>query len=58
MLIAIPLTKFLGPFKSETEFNTTIADTYVARSKGQVGPYIRGMLDAHRHGTVFTHGDL
>ncbi|KAJ8111343.1 hypothetical protein OPT61_g6038 [Boeremia exigua] len=47
-----------GPFKSVKEFNTTIADTFVAKSKSQVGPYIRGMLDAHKHKIVFTHGDL
>lgn len=28
------------------------------KAKSQVGPYIRGMLDAHKHGIVFTHGDL
>ncbi|RDI83055.1 hypothetical protein Vi05172_g6958 [Venturia inaequalis] len=47
-----------GPFKSEADFNATIADTFVAKSKGQVGAYIRGMIDAHKHGIVFTHGDL
>jgi serine/threonine protein kinase len=57
-MMAMSLTSFLGPFKSEGDFNTTIADTFVANSKGQVGPYIHGMLDAHKHGTVFTHGDL
>jgi aminoglycoside phosphotransferase len=52
------LTRSLGPCTSEAGFNATIADTFVAKSKGQVGPYIRGMLDAHKHGIVFTHGDL
>ncbi|KNG47858.1 phosphotransferase enzyme family protein [Stemphylium lycopersici] len=47
-----------GPFKSQAELNTTIANAYIAKSKGQAGPYIRGMLDAHKHGIVFTHGDL
>ncbi|KAF2433942.1 phosphotransferase enzyme family protein [Tothia fuscella] len=47
-----------GPFKSEQDFNATVADTFVAKSKTQVGPYIRGMLDAHKHEIVFTHGDL
>ncbi|KAF1983629.1 hypothetical protein K402DRAFT_448038 [Aulographum hederae CBS 113979] len=51
-------TNCRGPFKSEEGFNATISDTFVAKSKGQVGPYIRGMLDAHKHGIVFTHGDL
>lgn len=52
------LSRSLGPFKSEADFNTTIANAFVAGSKGQIGPYIRGMLDAHKHGIVFTHGDL
>jgi len=30
----------------------------VSKSKGHVGPYIRGMLNAHKHGIVFTHGDF
>ncbi|KAH7345871.1 phosphotransferase enzyme family protein [Pyrenochaeta sp. MPI-SDFR-AT-0127] len=47
-----------GPFNSEGDFNATIAETYAAKSKGQVGPYIRGMLNAHKHGIVFTHGDF
>ncbi|KAF2867837.1 phosphotransferase enzyme family protein [Massariosphaeria phaeospora] len=47
-----------GPFKSEGDFNATIVDTFVAKSKGQIGPYIRGMVDAYKHGIVFTHGDL
>ncbi|KAF2280389.1 phosphotransferase enzyme family protein [Westerdykella ornata] len=47
-----------GPFNSEEDFNATIADTFVAKSKGHVGPYIRGMLDSHKHSIVFTHGDL
>lgn len=55
---SISLTGFLGPFKSQAELNTTIANAYIAKSKGQAGPYIRGMLDAHKHGIVFTHGDL
>lgn len=52
------LTIIQGPFSSEEEFNTTIADTYVEKSKGQVGPYIRGMLNSRKHDIVFTHGDL
>jgi hypothetical protein len=52
------LSRSLGPFTNEAGFNATMADTFVAKSKGQVGPYIRGMLDAHKHGIVFTHGDL
>lgn len=47
-----------GPFNSEEDFNTTIADTFVAKSKGHVGPYIRSMLNSHKHSIVFTHGDL
>jgi serine/threonine protein kinase len=57
-LIAMSLTSSSGPFKSEEDFNATIADTFIAKSKGQVGPYIRGMVNAHKHGIVFTHGDL
>jgi serine/threonine protein kinase len=56
--ITMPLTRTLGPFKSEGDFNATIVDTFVAKSKGQIGQYIRGMVDAHKHGIVFTHGDL
>lgn len=52
------LTRAIGPFKIEKDFNATIADAFVAKSKGQVGPFIRGMLDAHKHGIVYTHGDL
>ncbi|OCK78719.1 phosphotransferase enzyme family protein [Lepidopterella palustris CBS 459.81] len=47
-----------GPFNSEKEFNATIVDTFIAKSKGHVSPYVRGMLNAHQHGIVFTHGDL
>ncbi|KAF1846479.1 phosphotransferase enzyme family protein [Cucurbitaria berberidis CBS 394.84] len=47
-----------GPFRSVEDFNATIAETFVAKSKGHVGPYIRGMLNSHKHGIVFTHGDL
>jgi len=47
-----------GPFKNQDEFNATLADTYSSKSKGKVGPYIRGMLNARKHGIVFTHGDL
>lgn len=47
-----------GPFASEEDFNATIADAFVAKSKGQVGPYIRGMMESCKHGIVFTHGDL
>jgi aminoglycoside phosphotransferase len=54
----VSLTKSPGPFTSEADFNTTLVDTFVAKSKGQVGPYIRGMVDAHRHDIVFTHGDF
>ena len=57
-LIAIFLTRSLGPFKSEEDFNTTLAKTYIAKSKGQVGPYIRDMLNTHKHSIIFTHGDL
>ncbi|KAI4945583.1 hypothetical protein J4E91_007926 [Alternaria rosae] len=52
------LTRHPGPFKGIEDFNNTIVDTYIAKSKGQVGPYIRGMVNAHKHGIVFTHGDL
>lgn len=24
----------------------------------QIGPYIRGMIDAHKNGIIFAHGDL
>ncbi|KAF1921186.1 phosphotransferase enzyme family protein [Ampelomyces quisqualis] len=47
-----------GPFESEADFNATIVNTFVANAKSQIGPYIRGMVDAHKHGIVFTHGDL
>ncbi|OAL45920.1 phosphotransferase enzyme family protein [Pyrenochaeta sp. DS3sAY3a] len=47
-----------GPFKSEADFNATIIDTFIAKSKGQVGPFVRGMVNAHEHEIVFTHGDL
>lgn len=57
-LIAISLTTSPGPFKSEADFNATIVNTFVAKSKGQVGPYIRGLVDAHKHEIVFTHGNL
>lgn len=30
----------------------------MSRSKGQVGPFIRGMLNSHKHKIVFTHGDF
>ncbi|KAF1951119.1 phosphotransferase enzyme family protein [Byssothecium circinans] len=51
-------TTIKGPFDSVEAFNTTIADTFIAKSKGKVAAYIRGMLNAHKHGIVFTHGDL
>ncbi|KAI4930899.1 uncharacterized protein J4E92_004733 [Alternaria infectoria] len=51
-------TSCRGPFKNVGDFNTTIIDAFIAKSKGQVGPYIRGMVNAHKHGIVFTHGDL
>ncbi|KAH6859110.1 phosphotransferase enzyme family protein [Alternaria rosae] len=51
-------TSARGPFKSLEEFNATIVETFIARSKTQAGPYIRGMVDTHTHGIVFTHGDL
>ncbi|KAI1667871.1 Phosphotransferase enzyme family protein [Pyrenophora tritici-repentis] len=35
-----------------------MVDAFIAKSKAQVGPYIRGMVDTHKHGIVFTHGDL
>jgi len=52
------LTRYLGPFKSIEDFNARIVETFIARSKAQAGPYIRGMLNTHKHGIVFTHGDL
>lgn len=52
------LNMLQGPFSSVQDFNATIADTFAAQSKTHVGPYIRGILDAHHHGIVFTHGDL
>ncbi|KAF2755432.1 phosphotransferase enzyme family protein [Pseudovirgaria hyperparasitica] len=51
-------TTIRGPFKSEQDFNKTIVDTFITKSKGQIGPYIRGMVNAYKHGIVFTHGDL
>ncbi|KAF2125864.1 phosphotransferase enzyme family protein [Dothidotthia symphoricarpi CBS 119687] len=53
-------TSCKGPFKSEEDFNATIAETYIANSKRQtgIGPFIRGMINAHKHDIVFTHGDL
>jgi hypothetical protein len=52
------LNASLGSFQSKRDFNSTIANTFVAKSKGQIGPYIRGMVDAHKHEIFFTHGDL
>ncbi|KAI4927819.1 hypothetical protein J4E85_006331 [Alternaria conjuncta] len=52
------LTRRAGPFKSIEDFNATIIDAFVTKSKTQIGPYARGMLNAHKHGIVFTHGDL
>jgi tRNA A-37 threonylcarbamoyl transferase component Bud32 len=57
-LIEMSLPRSSGPFRSEEDFNATIADTFVAKSKDQVGSYIRGMVNAHKHGIVFIHGDL
>ncbi|QDS76594.1 hypothetical protein FKW77_007499 [Venturia effusa] len=57
-ITAMSLKWYLGPFRSEADFNAMIVDTDLAKSKGQIGPYIRGMIDAHKHGVVFTHGDL
>ncbi|KAH8726112.1 hypothetical protein GQ44DRAFT_795476 [Phaeosphaeriaceae sp. PMI808] len=51
-------TTLKGPFNSEEDFNATIADTFVAKSKGHVGPYIRNILNSHKHSIVFTRGDL
>lgn len=52
------LTRRAGPFKSIEDFNATIIDTFIAKSKTQVGTYVRGMLCAHKHEIIFTHGDL
>lgn len=30
----------------------------MAKSKGHIGPYIRGMLNARKHTIVLTHGDF
>lgn len=59
MLPSMFLSKtFQGPFKNQDDFNTTLAETYVANRKGVVGPYIRGMLNVQKHSIVFTHGDF
>ncbi|KAL3420399.1 hypothetical protein PVAG01_08898 [Phlyctema vagabunda] len=47
-----------GPFASEEEFNATIADAYIAKAKGHVGPFIRGMLSSIKHQIRFAHGDF
>lgn len=52
------LTRSPSPFNSEADLNATIVDNLVAKSKAQIGPDILGMVDAHKHGIVFTHGDL
>ncbi|KAI4648507.1 uncharacterized protein J4E79_010129 [Alternaria viburni] len=51
-------TSCRGPFKSIEDFNATIIEAFITKSKPQIGPYARGMLNAHKHGIVFTHGDL
>lgn len=56
--VRVFLTVILGPFNSEEDFNATIADTFVTKSKGHVGLYIRSMLNSHKHSIVFTHGDF
>jgi hypothetical protein len=57
-LSALSLTKSLGPFKSVADFNSALVDIFVGESQGQDGPYIRGMVNAHKHEIVFTHADL
>jgi serine/threonine protein kinase len=47
-----------GPFNGEEDFNITLADIFLAKSQPYMGPYIRGMLDSHKHSICFTHGDL
>jgi hypothetical protein len=52
------LTRSLGPFRSEEEFNTELADTYIAKPKGQVGPYIRNIVNTHKHKLSLLMGTL
>jgi thiamine kinase-like enzyme len=47
-----------GPFASEEEFNNTLIDAYCAKYKGEVRPFMTGMLNFHKHSIVFTHADL
>ncbi|KAF2468145.1 kinase-like protein [Lindgomyces ingoldianus] len=47
-----------GPFASEQEFNTTLIDAFCKSFRGEVRPYLTGMLNAHSHKIVFTHSDL
>jgi hypothetical protein len=48
----------IGPFPSEDDFNATLIDAYCATHKGQIKPYMTGMLAAHKHNIVFTHADF
>ncbi|KAF1830484.1 hypothetical protein BDW02DRAFT_608699 [Decorospora gaudefroyi] len=40
------------------DFHATLTETFVSKSKGLVGSYMRGMMNTLTHGIVFTHGDL
>ena len=48
----------VGPFDSEKEFNAAIADGYINNVKGYVGPYVRELLNSHKHKILFAHGDF
>ncbi|EPS43124.1 hypothetical protein H072_2871 [Dactylellina haptotyla CBS 200.50] len=47
-----------GPFTSVTEFHETLIDAYAKVYKGDVKPYLRGMLSTREHTIVFTHADF
>ncbi|TID19415.1 kinase-like protein [Venturia nashicola] len=47
-----------GPFASEDDLNNALIDAYCASYKGEVRPFMTGMLNTHKHEVVFTHADF
>ncbi|KAF2422858.1 kinase-like protein [Tothia fuscella] len=47
-----------GPFASGEDLNNALIDAYCSSYKGEVRPFMTGMLKAHRHEVFFTHADL
>ena len=49
----------MGPFCNERIFNDEIIDLYVATvGDDRQKPYIQGLLESHKHKTLFAHGKL